>query len=239
MRIFRTTLGQVVTGLLLILSSNSSGTIYRPLSIEDQIDSASAVIRGVFSGKAYKKLPSGEIITENYFQILESAGVAKSEIVNPAHFRVITPGGLFQGINHKVIDGPEFVEGEEVYLLLKKGMYGMWIKDLALGKYNKVTKDGEIFLKSAVFPNHPELGAISLEKFNILLSGKFGEKLRAIHGDKIVTKVGEHKIGRTPASSYENFDAENEKDDGMPYLFLSALLLGMLGLVAKKIGKGT
>ena len=219
-----------------ILTINySMGTTFIPLSLDKQFEDADGVIKGIFIGKEYRKINDRKIITEATFKILKSAGIKPSEIVNKNNFKVIYPGGKWQGLVYKVSGTPKFVQGEEALIVLKKTPFGFSVKGLGLGKYIIVKKYEKYFYKSSVFPGHDSLGSISQKELNSSLMKTFGETLESSTGDKFVFKPKKNihiKKGRMPASissrviASEQLDRKEESSNP----FWIVLLFAALGI---------
>jgi hypothetical protein len=208
-------------------------TTFIPLPLEKQFEDADGVIKGTYLGKEYRKINDRRIITEATFKINKSAGIKPSEIVNKNNFKVIYPGGKWQGLEYKVSGAPKFSEGEEVLLVLKKTPFGFAVKGLGLGKYIIVKKYEKYFYKSSVFPAHESLGKISQVDLNNSLLRIFGETLDSKMGDKFVFKPKKKiqiKKGRLPASisnreiSSEQLDTKEETSNPIWIIMLFAAL---------------
>jgi hypothetical protein len=146
-----------------------------PLKV--QLKQSDGVIHGIFQGQTVRKLSDGSIVTENTFQILNKSASSQINIVNWDNFKILTPGGVWQGLVHHVQGTPRFRQGEEVILLLKKGKYGVEISGLGAGKY-KLKKTGQqSVIYSTIFPYDKKLGNISLSDFNQVLQEAYGEPL--------------------------------------------------------------
>lgn len=185
-------------------------TTYLPIPIERQILESDAVIEGKFVGELYKRLPSGDVVTQASFASIKSSGLLSSEVVNPSDFKVLYPGGKWNGIVYHVYGAPKFEIGKEYVLLIKKNDYGYFPSNLSLGQYDIESKNGEKYISSSVFKNHPTLGKINYSKFNELLRKNFGHDLsyeRAEQSVYIEETEGpiENELTRIPASN------DNEK----------------------------
>ena len=157
-----------------------------PLDI--QVKNAGGVIRGKLVKTVSKKSLNGVVVTESSFQLLEAAGIPSEEIVNRNNFKILYPGGTWQGIVYKVSGTPNFKKNEEVVLFVNKGRYGYQLVNLGLSKYIVVQSPSGIFIRNSIFPQHPKLGKISLARLNKLLESKFGSPLAPIGQDKYVYK---------------------------------------------------
>ncbi len=212
-------------------------TTYLPIPIERQIAESDAVIEGKFSGEIYKRLPVGDVVTQASFTGVKSSGLSSNEIVNPSDFKIYYPGGKWNGVVYHVYGSPKFEVGKEYVILLRKGEYGYFTSNLSLGKYDvKNNKDGERFIVSSVFPNHPELGKLNYLKLNRLLKKNFGTELtydvpeQNISTEKDIAFENEEEgpVVRSPAADEKHEEFENNKS----VILWHAVTLATLGVIA-------
>jgi hypothetical protein len=220
---------------LVLINQITCAATFIPLSLEKQFEDAAGVIKGKFVGLEYRKISDGKIITEATFQIHSSAGIRPSEIVNKNNFKVVYPGGKWQGLGYAVSGAPNFKKGEEALVVLKKSPHGFAVKGLGLGKYIIVKSDNKEYYKSSVFPGHEKLGKISQREMNTSLNKIFGEVLENKTSDKFVFKPKQSikiKKGRMPASISQRGPAsehlDKKEDEGFNPLWL-VLLFALLG----------
>lgn len=217
-----------ITILILILYNfQLFAAQFVPVTMENQLLEADAVLHGIFQKSSSKKMPDNFIVTSHYFHLLEVAGINQNEIFNLDNFEVYTPGGTYNGRSVNVSGVPSFKKGEEVILLLKKNMYGWTIQNFALGKYNIEWVQDKKVLKSAVFPRHPRLGSISLDYFKSLVINELGQAMIKPSLDRYVDhgKNSLDKNNRQPASIKE------KKKTAQSDLMWLGLLLGLLGSI--------
>lgn len=186
---------------LFCLCNAALATTFVPTPFEKQVMDSYGVIRGNFSGSVYKKLPSGEVVTQASFRVKESAGLKPNEMVNKNDFKVLFPGGKWQGVVYQVHGSPKFQEGEDVVLLLAKGEHGFLLKNLSLGKYNVYRKNGQNFLASSVFSNHPKLGRIKYKAFEEMVEHRFGKRIENIKDDRYVYQAPKSPVKRSAFAS--------------------------------------
>jgi hypothetical protein len=217
---------------------NVSATTFIPMSYEEQIKNSDAVVHATFKGKAYKKLDEGNIVTVNSFVLEGSSGISHSALINKNDFKIISPGGVWNGRTYLTNGSPSFKEGEEVVLFLKKSNTGYRVMNLSLGKYSIEEEAGVKYLRNSVFPVHPRMKRIKLEKLQERLTflGKSEIKLldqRKSYSTKSKTQA---EFKRQPASYRE---AENNKEgesDSFSLYALFAMLAGG-GLLFKYVSK--
>ncbi len=186
--------------LTLLWGLPAMATTYYPLPIHKQLDESKAVIKGEYQGATYKKTSSGEIVTVASFKVEDYVGLKENEILNKQDFKVIFPGGKWNKMVYTIDGSPKFQKGESTVLFLNKSRHGFILNGLSLGKYNIVKKDGEVGVSSSVFPNHPKLGFIPLEQFNMELDDRFGKKLSSLGIDRAFSLTLASNV-RMPAST--------------------------------------
>lgn len=209
--------------LFLLVSFVAMGATFVPISLDHQLRESSGVIRGEYLGSSYKKSANGDVITEASFKLKSMAGLKHHQIINKNNFKIIYPGGKWQGVVYQVTGSPEFKKGEDAILLISKGPLGYMPTNLALGKYSIDREFGKEFISSVVFPSKDNLSQIPYEKFNQKIEDRFGSGLGEVNLDKFVYKGKEETSqlkskGRKPASISEEEQEENN--------------YGMMGLVA-------
>lgn len=220
-------------------------TTFSPKPISNQLDNSYGVLYGTFNGKDYKKLSSGEIVTEASFTIREMVGIEISEIVNKNNFKVMYPGGKWQDRDYNVIGTPTFKYKEEVVLLIKRGRYGFVLNNLGMGKYSVKYKGGKKYLISDIFPDNPLMGEFLFSDFEEKLIERFNEPLKHVNPDhsvkkQLVSKNYQHKniaqgrsiASRSPAS--EKTSSENSRASIWGIVSLLVFLLGASIVMAKK-----
>ncbi|MBT3584778.1 MAG: hypothetical protein HN509_07715 [Halobacteriovoraceae bacterium] len=217
-----------------VFSLSAAATTFNPVPVEDQVKSAYGAVLGTYVGKSYKKLASGQVVTEFTFKIAEGSGIKYSEIVNKNNFKILAPGGRWQGVSYRIDGTPKFSEGEKTFLLLNKVPEGFMVSDHAMGKYNIKEENGEVYLSNSVFPKHSSLGRISLKEMNLVLEDRFGAPLEKINHDRYVFKrIKKKRVkrgGRMPASE-PLIDSEEPASESTNSIWL-VLLLGVLGAIS-------
>lgn len=174
--------------LVLIASFSSFATTFIRQDIQKQLSDSTAVVYGKYVGQIARRLPNGNIVTEVSIELVESVGVDERFQRNPREFKAIYPGGEWLGVVHYVTGTPRFKIGEEVVLLLKQNSQGFWVNNLALGKYNVLSKNNDKFISSSVFPNDSNLGNIDFEKFKKMVQKRFKKGLQ--RSGKLNTSIG-------------------------------------------------
>lgn len=222
---------------ILLLGESAKATVFIETPIKDRLQHSNGVIRGKFLGKVYKKLPSGRIVTEATIKVSEFSGLEQNEIINHHNFKVMYPGGVWLGRIYKVHGTPNFSQGQEVVLIVKKGEFGYILPNMALSAFNIEENDKNLFLRSTIFPEKKGVGHLSLNDFSLLLEDSFGEPMHKLVVDKYVDK-GEKfvkKGKRQPASIKKEEDKADE--DKIPVLWF-VFGLGLLGFFSNHLFKG-
>lgn len=219
-------------------------TIFIPTPIDQQLENVNAVIRAEYQGETSRRLVTGDVVTELTFKLKFQAGLSHREIINPNNFKVLVPGGTFDGIVYFVHGAPKFKLGEESILFITKGQFGFQLYNLGLGKYNIIQNKNEFTIRSEVFPGHPELGNISYKNFNTLIENKFGIGLSEIEINYTVQKnssTAKLESSRYPSSldGSINSNSELESENGEYSLIFIFLMMsfGTLGFIATKISR--
>ncbi len=218
-----------------LLTSTLHATTFIPLPIEEQIDASDSVVWATNSGKAYKRLPNGDVVTEYSFKLKLASGLPEHKVVSPNSFKVLAPGGLWQGRYYQIHGVPVFKEGEEALLFLKHSDHGWFVNNLAMGKFEVVTNAQGTWFKNTIFPTHPKIGLVPLEKMNELLQDRFAAPLTALEVDKYVHSelaVSKARNARKPASFDEYQEEASSSDEKKNYgIFWVMLLFGFLGFI--------
>lgn len=223
--------------LSLLFSGQLFSTTFIPLPIEDQVDATDSVVLATNTGKSYKRLPNGDVVTEYSFKLELTSGLPEHKVVSPNSFKVLTPGGQWQGRYYQVHGVASFKPGEQALLFLKQTPHGWVVNNLSMGKFEVLKDTQGTWFRNTVFPAHPKLGLISLGKMNELLQHKFGSALVEVDIDKYVHKESIQtphagsttKSGRAPAS-LENEDTSSTKVSSYGLMWMM-LLLGFLGFI--------
>lgn len=232
--------------LYLTLIQSAVSATFIPISYDEQIRNSDAVVHAVYKGKTYKKVGEGQVVTVNSFQLVGSSGITHSGLINKNNFKIITPGGEWNGRSHFFTGSPQFEKDEEVVLFLKKHSLGFRVMNLSLGKYEIEQEGSSKYLKNSVFPEHPRMKPIRLESLQEKLVSMGKEKLAdldqrqsyvAPSENNKIDPTNKNKPNRSPASTKtaENKE-EGESPVGMPTLFVILVLAGFLfRYVSKKL----
>jgi len=219
----------VLLGLAFIVDSVWAAS-FLPIDIVERMKNSDLSIRGIYQGKSYKKLPGGRVVTEHVFSVKQSAGASANEIINKNSFKVIAPGGVWNGLRYKVSGTPHFESGDDVVLMVSKGKYGLTFPDLAMSKFQVKRKLGREVLVSEVFSNRENVGKITYEDFKIMAHSFYGEEFKDFEADKFVYgKKAKKKPGvsrKLASVEKDNQEASSGKKFSFFWLTLVLSLLG-------------
>jgi hypothetical protein len=218
--------------------------VHLPLPIDRQLKDAEAVVQGLVLEKNYKRISNEneDIVTEVSLRVIRSAGLKPSDLVNKNAFKIILPGGEWQGATFNYPGSPSFISGEEVVLIIKREKYGFSLSELALSKYLIKTKLGKVYLQSEIFPEHSKLGHIPFEEFDELVNFHLGSSLIHLGEDRSVSKVAEDSaihssknLLREPAGQM-NRDEEEIKESRVSLFWLVVIfsVLGLFSIISQR-----
>lgn len=224
--------------LLFILSFTimlpAIASTFVPLTMKSQIKESDGIVIG--------EVLSTESIEEND-KILSRVTLKLKNWINvePQDYEVelYFPGGTVQNRTVKVSGSPKFVLGEEVMVFTKAIKNKMWVQNLGLGKF-KIQKVGSSkVLINQIFPNHPLVGQMTLNKF-LKLSEKVKKKNftnRWLHIDEVEkdNKVVGRQLKNTRAiSSIEEVENTKEHVKNTTWLLLFMASLFVIYLFIRK-----
>jgi hypothetical protein len=207
--------------ILLLFSVSLHATIYQPIEIEKLMEEADAVVEGEITGKVFKKLPTGEVITEYSMKVSKSSGLPLKYLSNSSDLKIVVPGGRWQGHVYKIEGTPDLEKIKSTTLLLKKFEFGLAIASLGMGVF-KFDKQNQIYINN-VFEENTLISKLDKTKFEQIVSERFGESLTTITPDKhltIASKVLESSKNRTPSSVVENNGDSKIEETGFGLILL-------------------
>jgi hypothetical protein len=211
--------------------SESKATTFLPLSIERQVAEAELVIEATFIDKEYKKI-NEIVVTEFLFNVKRFSGNGDG-VTDWSKLRVLTPGGVWQGIVYNTFGTPRFDENESYILLLKKNEVGLAFLNLSLGKYNILNINGKRYLNSSVFSEHPKLGKIDELQFENVLKERFQVGFKVVYAKSSDTKLtlqnSKNLAGTRNPASFKKDQNEDRSAENTLSIFWLILILAMLG----------
>ena len=220
----------IILWVFIIFNSLKLGaTVFKPTSLEGQLQTSDGWAYGKVHSLSYKKSTSGSVVTVIGLDIYSYSGIEKNEIVNPRSFKIMHPGGSWAGIKYHVFGAPNFIIGEEVIVLLNKLRDGFYVHNLSLGKY-KVTKSGKsLFVRSAAFPDNHELGELSYDEFLGTANKFFGKSVVLSRDNSEVKVTNLKRKSRVPAQIIEG-TLEKKVDENAKFSALIIVLFFSLFL---------
>lgn len=200
----------ILTIGFLLYSNLTCATSIAPVSFSRLLNDADAIVEGVYRGNVTRVLPSGEILTEVSIDLKRHAGLNSIDIYNTEGFKVYFPGGIHNNRIVKVNSAPSFKNDEHVILLLEKKSFGYLIQNLSLGKFNYNKKAGEQeYFSSSLFPNHSELGRLTVDRIESLIEKRFSQKFVSTNKQyKPQTNMINSSIASSTVSSREPSSAQ-------------------------------
>jgi hypothetical protein len=218
--------------------NQSVATTLMPVPLSRLMSDADAVVEGVYRDSITRILPNGELVTEVSLRVKRIAGLNPNDIYNPESFKVYFPGGTYNNRVVRVQSAPSFLEDEHVLLFVEKRDFGFLIQNLSLGKFNYQKRGGEKeFFTSSVFPQHNELGHVSIERIEKLVKERFnhsfsyvGGRSNNMHVFKGNDSSQSSQVMRSPASiNHEGFEQTNHSRKSILVIFI---ILGILIFVS-------
>ena len=168
---------------LVLMSSLTYSTTFRPLTIKQQVSSSDSIIYGEVLSKESIESENNQIVTKVTLRADKWIGSVKSDEMSDL-VDVYYPGGVINGREQQIIGAPKLTIGESVVLMVKKGEKINWISNLGLGKFSVKRVGNQKVLFNQIFPNKPDVGQIELKSFYQLVEGIKGEKLLTRYKDK-------------------------------------------------------
>lgn len=211
--------------------SLSFATTFIPVPIKKQVKESGKIVEGnVVSLES--KLNDGVIISSVRLLVDKWIGFELKQTYLDVHF----PGGRMQDQVYKVEGTPEFELGEDVVLMLVEQDGKYWVNNLGLGKYSIKMLGERKVLVNQIFPNHPGVGQISVDKFHTLTEWVIKKKFQERYKDKyeinnerdMHSKILQRRRGRSIASE-ESTSGHSEKDT-VPAIWL-VIVLGLMAAI--------
>ena len=221
----------LISQLFLMFSCSVMATTFAPISIKKQIKQSDGVVYGeVLDIEAYE---DGDIINSKV-TILANKWIG----VNPQDNQLVLhfPGGKINQKIFKVHGSPKFELGETVVVLVRKYKGNFWINNLGLGKFSiKNIGKGSVIVNQ-VFPTHPDVGQMNLNKFFELSQWvkktKFEERFKDKYEIGYENEMRKKIIKGRAVASVNLDDAEESRNISIIWLLI---LLGLFGFVHRVI----
>lgn len=218
--------------LLILMISSAYGTTFRPLTVKSQVNEADNVYIGEVVSVS-SDFEGSEIISKVFLKLDKWHG----ENVEHGHVEVYFPGGKVGDFVQNVEGSAAFEVGEKVALMSKTIEGRSWVMNLGLGKFSVKTIGNSYLLVNQIFPRHPSVGQIKLDRFESLVSSVKEVKLNKRFKNKYeITNSKSYKVQKTKTRRgrrIASLNRESSKKEKPSSLWLVFILL-LLG-VAKKI----
>jgi hypothetical protein len=235
-------LRSLVSVFLLLLSagffsSQVFATVFFPAPLSKQVEAADAVIQGDFFQKNSKRL-NGQVVTEYQFRVQRYASKNSSEISlhNKEYIQFYQPGGVVGNDAVSVSGTAEFKPHEFSTLILKKGPDGrFWLASLGLGKYESIKTHTKTYWSSTIFPKHKDLGKISDEEWEKLITKKFKTSWKSVLPEVEIKAMDKNKIVYEQKNKTQRkIASEKPKPYSFTWMISAMAILFVLGMWLSK-----
>lgn len=164
---------------LLLLTFPALATTFRVQQVDQQIKSSDGVFIGHYLKKQSIQLEDGKIATQMFFRMKKETGL-QSELLGMDEVLIHYPGGTWKDKTVRVDGIPEFVPGEQVVIFTKSVRNRYWGLNLGMGTYKVVRYGKDPMMVNTIFPHHPQMGQIKLEKFERMVREIKGRSLKTV-----------------------------------------------------------
>jgi hypothetical protein len=185
--------------LILLLVFPTYGTVFQMQSVDQQIKEADGIINAHFLKKRSIKLDDGSLATQMIFKLNQEYGI-ESDHLGTNELIVHYPGGAIGDEIVKVEGVPEFVEGENIIVMIKGNADRFWGMNLGFGTFKIINYGNEKIIVNTLFPRDPKVGQIKLEEFENSVKRIKGVALKVVNNPYFPTEKDSFQISRIPAS---------------------------------------
>ncbi|MAZ48761.1 MAG: hypothetical protein CME65_09365 [Halobacteriovoraceae bacterium] len=192
-----------------------------------------SIVHGTVVSKSYESHEVFGVVTHVELRSERSQGLNDSQQVVDVYY----PGGELQQQKIVVPGSPELEIGEQVVLVLNNHKKNLWVSNLGLGKYSLRKVGREWIMVNQIFPDHPEIGHLSLKRFVKLVEKIKGRKF--VHREKSKHEVESQKEfsrRKTPSRSIASLPSEPQEDSRIPIYWL-VIIFGALGVCLQVLRK--
>ncbi|MEI8346333.1 MAG: hypothetical protein WCG27_02620 [Pseudomonadota bacterium] len=159
-------------------------TVFYPVPLDKQLQESDGLLQATYVGLNYKRIgDKNEIYTEAIFRVTKMVGLPKEEVIYKDSFKILYPGGVWEGKVSFTYGSPQFRQDEEYILLVKKGRFGYELSNLSMGKYDLVKDNGVLHVVSSVYPYHPRLGRMKYSALENFVHERWGQNLGPMQND--------------------------------------------------------
>jgi len=210
-------------------SGSNLATTFTPISIKNQIKQSDAVLQGQVVSMEAEAI-DGVIHTKVTIMADKWINFSPEEGFVDVYF----PGGVFGDRVTKVFGSPNFQVGESVIIFTKIQDQKHWINNLGLGKFSMKRMGDHQVMINQIFPSHPEVGQMRVDKFVDLTewvkNSKFNKRFKnkyEVENDKQVRYLFNKKKRSRSIASLENDFSETQNKLSDYWLVLTLALLGL------------
>ena len=214
--------------------SNVYATTFVPISIKEQVVKSDSIVHGTVISKSFEPHEVFGVVTHVELRSESSQGLNESQQVVDVYY----PGGELQQQKIVVPGSPELQVGEQVVLVLNNHKENLWVSNLGMGKYSLRKVGTEWVMVNQIFPDHPEIGHLSLKRFVKLVEKIKGRKfvLREKSKHEIESQKESSRKKRTPSRSIASQSSEPQEDSRIPIYWL-VIIFGALGVCLQVLRK--
>jgi hypothetical protein len=232
----------IVFGILLF-SQIVTATVFRPMSIREQLREASGFVYGEVLVSESLRDKNGQIITKVTLKANKWLGKLRP---SSDKLEVYFPGGKMGSRVQKVHGAPKLVPGEKVVLLTQFNQGKNWVLNLGLGKFSVKRIGAHEIIINQIFPGKPDIGQIALADFFKMaehikqkkISVRFKNKYEII-SDKEFYAHTNNKEDKSTGRKIASIEEENTRSSNKLETYWLVLILGFLGLFVAFMRKRT
>jgi hypothetical protein len=213
----------------------SEATVFSVQPIEQQIKESDGLFQGNFLRKKTIQLENGSLASQMVFKITKEIGL-QSEFFGMDEVIVHYPGGSLEGRTVRVEGVPEFVSGEKVVLFIRSIDNRYWGMNLGFGTYKVINYGKEVVLVNYLFPDHPQVGQVSMPHFENAIKEIKGSNLKVVQNLIYPMMNKQTSVQRMPSSQRQNRSvasignqSENIEDKPGLTVFWLVIALGFIG----------
>lgn len=206
------------------------GTVFSPISIKQQIKESDGVLEGEVT--AIESVEQNNVI-HSKVTVLANRWIGLTPEDN--FIDIYFPGGKVGDKVFKIDGAPKFKIGEGVVLFTKIHKGKNWVNNLGLGKYTTKQVGERTLIVNQIFPAHPTVGQMKLEKFYELSEWVKKEKFKERFKDKYEVNYEnemrlKHKLHKRKRSIASIGSVDSPERSQLSSMWL-VLLLGGLGAI--------
>lgn len=222
---------------LFTITLSLHATNFKPQPIEQQIKESDGLFQGNYLKSKTVELEDGTVATQMFFKMSKEVGL-QSDFFGMDEVIIHYPGGKLKDKHVKVDGVPKFVQGEKVLLFIRSIKNRYWGMNLGFGSYRIINYGNQTVLINYIFPQHPQIGQVSLQHFEAAVKKIKGTSLKVVHTIEYPTTPDQEITQRMPASEIEGQNRaiasktdqlDNQADQPSLSIFWLVLALGITG----------